>query len=506
MLNYSRQVMLLLIGAVTGGCEVSGDLERFLGHLPDGLIPAEEDGGVEASFPASPCDQDFDGDGYGDGCPLGPDCDDAYVDVNPGAAERCDGRDNDCDNAIDEDFDLDSPCTVGLGACIRPGVVACSGSGFGDCVASTPEMEPTPELCNGVDDDCDGIVDEQTADAGGDCDAGVCGIGVTVCTGGALSCQPANAVGAEECNGLDDDCDGQVDESPDGSALARACYFGPPGTAGIGLCAEGLETCSQGLFQGCSGQILPGAETCNGDDDDCDGFVDEGIEVDGQPCTVGLGLCSRAGIFICQGGDLLCTAEAAAPSPEICNALDDDCDGATDERADGSPLADLCFDGPAGAEEIGACSAGSRRCVDGIFTACLNQVLPGPELCDGIDNDCDGTVDESAAGTAQMCTVGTGACSAPGVTVCVEGVGVVCDAIPGVPSEEVCDNLDNDCDGLFDEACTPDSGPAEDGSIGDGATDGGGPGDDGSIADGATDGGGPEDGSFGDSSLDAGTP
>jgi hypothetical protein len=77
---------------------------------------------------------------------------------------------------------------------------------------------------------------------------------------------------AETCNNLDDDCDGRID-----NGVTRACYMGPAGTAGRGICRQGTETCAAGRFGACMGQVLPRAESCNGLDDDCDGVVDEGV-------------------------------------------------------------------------------------------------------------------------------------------------------------------------------------------------------------------------------------
>jgi hypothetical protein len=73
------------------------------------------------------------------------------------------------------------------------------------------------------------------------------------------------------CDGADDDCDGQVDEG-----LSDPCYEGPAGTEGVGICKAGARACVDGAFSGaCAGQVLPAFETCNGLDDDCDGAVDD---------------------------------------------------------------------------------------------------------------------------------------------------------------------------------------------------------------------------------------
>ena len=101
------------------------------------------------------------GDADGDGALAapGPDCDDSDAGVGPGQTERCDGRDEDCDGVVDGGFDVGGACSAGVGACAASGVSVCAAGGLGvacSAVAGTPRSE----VCNGVDDDCDGTVDE----------------------------------------------------------------------------------------------------------------------------------------------------------------------------------------------------------------------------------------------------------------------------------------------------------------------------------------------------------
>src|SRR5690606_11472892 len=145
-------------------------------------------------------------------------------------------------------------------------------------------------LCNGADDDCDGSTDESPTDVGGACSVGV-GVcrrsGATVCAAGAPVCNVApGGGGAEQCNGLDDDCDGAVDED---FMLGSAC-------GGLGACRVGVIACAGPAGARCSS--APGAsmdaampEACNGLDDDCDGDIDEGL-TDLGSCGSSVGECA----------------------------------------------------------------------------------------------------------------------------------------------------------------------------------------------------------------------
>ncbi len=262
--------------------------------------------------------RDFDGDTYGDPAnftesPTQPpgyvannlDCNDTNPAIRPGAPEVCNGVDDDCDGQIDEgvgtiwfrDADADSygNPNVTTTACARPaGYVASAG----DCNDANPSIHPGAiEVCNGIDDDCDGQIDEGAADAPrwyADADADSYGDpanSVVACAAPAghvadgSDCDDTNAgvfPGATEvCNGIDDDCDGQIDEGAAGGsqwfADADADTYGNPANSVVACAAPAGYVANGGDCDDTNAGVFPGAtEACNGRDDDCDGLIDEG--------------------------------------------------------------------------------------------------------------------------------------------------------------------------------------------------------------------------------------
>ncbi|MDI7268191.1 MAG: MopE-related protein [Myxococcota bacterium] len=134
--------------------------------------------------------------------------------------------------------------------------------------------------------------------------------------------------------------------------------------------------------------IKPGrAEACNGRDDNCNGWTDEGLT---QPCATPCG----AGIRTCIAGTYgACSARA--PSAESCDGLDNDCNGAVDEGCScrvGETQS--CYSGRPGTEGVAHCRGGTQTCVAGAWGACVGEVLPSADECDGVDNDCSGAADD----------------------------------------------------------------------------------------------------------------
>ncbi|MEI8257482.1 MAG: MopE-related protein [Deltaproteobacteria bacterium] len=260
----------------------------------------------------------------------------------------------------------------GVGVC-RWGTTTCTGTGeFGTWSPCTGAVHPQPVVCGGgLDYRCDGMIDEGCACPPGAtrvCYSGTAGTsGVGLCHGGVQTCV---AVGSgadwgacagevtptpELCDGMDHDCDG-VANSGCGCTLgtSRACYSGPGGTSGVGLCHDGTQRCESvagGASWGtCTGEVTPTPDTCDGLDHLCTGMAGSGcacIVGATQPCYTGpaasrgVGRCHN-GVQTCvvmgasAGWGAACAGEVGPAAAEVCgNGIDDNCNGAIDEGCGG---------------------------------------------------------------------------------------------------------------------------------------------------------------------------
>ena len=412
-----------------------------------------------------PIDQcDADGDRF---TKAQGDCDDTNPAIGPKMLERCDTIDNNCNGLTDEGFGVGVDCAIGVGACQVERKTVCSASFVGVVCGGTAGA-PQPETCDGVDNDCNGRIDDVPGGTttGDVANCGACNVAcatapnsvpscvmggcVSTCTAGFVDadrspsngceCQLTNG-GVEICDGVDNDCNGVVD---DGAGAVN--YPGPAGTMGVGVCVAGVQVCQGGTLTQAQAPRLPSSEVCDGVDNDCNGKVDDGFDLlnDDKNCG-GCGLTCGSGMHCQQGkcpvpttgGDGGVTADGGIPpaSDAGMSSMISVCSNAT-----GSSCADLSVDHA----NCGACGHAcgvSQYCQGGTcfdvpstscgsgMTVCLDQSGQKP-ICTNLlfdqrnCNACGNACPDNAACMNGVCTVtGTTTVDA-GVASCPGGFGI----------------------------------------------------------------------------------
>ena len=418
-------------------------------------------------------------------CPSGvTECDPVNVgqiicSTNPGGSEYpspapeeiCNHLDDDCNELTDETFHVDEQC-VGEGEC-GAGTIECRNVFDTRCSTDRggSEDQSTDEICDLKDNDCDGLTDEDFGvelDCAGE---GQCLAGVwecedpdndqndnTICStlpGGSQYPDPAPV---EICDYLDNDCNGETDETWEIYSICE----------GEGECATGYWECETTSTRRCS--VDPGGsqypspapqELCDNRDNDCDTLTDEIYEIDETCPGVGEcpdGLWECASILVRRCSTNPSGSEYPFPAPlELCDGFDNDCDGPVDEIFG----IDIPCDG------LGECGPGLIECADQHTVQCSTDqggtdhddpVVGGTdEICDGKDNDCDGHDDEDFGLLGTICN-GEGECGY-GTVECdpIDRSQTLCSTEPNGSTpefvEETCNGLDDDCDGIRDEIC-----------------------------------------------------
>ena len=344
--------------------------------------------------------------------------------------------------------------------CVKGGVACDPCNSADDCAPdlTCPDgfcRSETDATCDDCDDDGDGNLNDDYVPID-DCGMGVCQDSATasVCLAGIETpCQPGEPLADEDttCDMVDDDCDGDADED-----------YAPDATCGVGACQTNNtpSTCVDGVETDCViGEPVGEVDAiCDGEDDDCDGDVDEDYVPDAT-CGVGWCFTNNTASSCADGVETPCEPGPPASADTSCNGVDDDCDSDIDD--------DYIVNASCG---VGICKLGNTpsSCEQGFEVPCApgDPIGETDGICDGLDDDCDGQADEDFVPDASC---GVGYCQMENTpSSCVAGVMTPC--VPGEKLGDVddqCDYIDDDCDGEIDEDADP---PCATGAPVDGAT------------------------------------